>query len=84
LDKLISETDDKVIVASCGGRIHPLIGIYSKDSLEIIQSQLEKKQLRMHDVLDALNAKCIDFPETLSGAFQNINTQEEWEQVTGK
>ncbi|XOV69271.1 MAG: molybdenum cofactor guanylyltransferase [Fluviicola sp.] len=84
LDRLISETDQRVIVASCSGRVHPLIGIYTKGSLEIIQSQLEKKQLKMHDVLDALNAKCIDFPKTLSEAFQNINTQEEWEQLTGK
>ena len=84
LVELTSEKDNEAIIATCNGRIHPLIGIYRKSSIQTIQSHLDQKQFKMRRLLEDLNTKYMRFPSSVESAFHNINTQEEWHQAIGK
>jgi molybdopterin-guanine dinucleotide biosynthesis protein A len=71
-------------VASCNGRIHPLIGCYRKSALPTIERSLESGQLKLRDCLDAMNVDVITFPPSYEAVFKNINAPNDvslWEEV---
>lgn len=66
------------LVASSGGRVHPLVGIYATDTLAAFVSACKEGRLRMMDLLKDISAATLEFPAELAGeAFININTPEE-------
>lgn len=84
LSALMKGNNTDATIARCGDKAHPLIGIYHRSSLQEIQGHLEKRDLKMMNVLDQLNTTFIDFPISEQEAFQNINTPSAWNQLTGK
>lgn len=84
LSELILKDDKDTVVATCNGRIHPLIGIYKKSSLDTIQAYLKQRKFKMRDLLEELNTEYLRFPDTMENAFNNLNTQEEWNLAHGK
>ncbi|PWL33103.1 MAG: hypothetical protein DCO96_01755 [Fluviicola sp. XM-24bin1] len=89
LERLIQEEQEAddiydVFVAVCDGRDYPLIAIYRESCLKTVRRRLEKRQLRLGDLLVCLNLQFVMFPESESKYFLNINTQEEWNQALGK
>lgn len=72
------------VIARCNKRVHPLVGIYHKSALETIENALRLKNLKMLNCVDNLNVRFVDFPSSMSGFFQNINTPEDlksWQEV---
>lgn len=78
LETLISKNETDATIAKIQERIHPLIGIYQKTSLETIQNELKRNQFKMHRLLEQLDTIYVDFPASMKKAFININTPEEW------
>lgn len=83
LEKLTLENTDAV-VATCSNQVHPLIGIYTKTSLSVLEEQLKQGDFKMYHLLERLHTTYVDFPVAEIEAFQNINTQEEWNQSIEK
>ncbi|MCC7332354.1 MAG: molybdenum cofactor guanylyltransferase [Flavobacteriales bacterium] len=61
-------------------KTHQLIGIYSKSCLPIIQNEIDKKRLRIKDVLSKIDLKTIDANQIHFQEFLNFNTPEELKQ----
>lgn len=72
--------DSDALIASCNGRIHPLIGIYNRSALRTIEANLSAGNLKMTSSLDSMNTQYLEFPITQLHAFTNINTPEELQQ----
>lgn len=70
-------SNSPVLVSECAGREHPLIGIYNKKALPVIEESLKNDQLKLMDTLEKLKATSIEFPKDQSDQFTNINTPEE-------
>lgn len=81
LELLIIESENEMVtVAEYENRIHPLIGVYDKNALEVFRNSIEKNQLKMQLINKELNVKIIPLTgETDLNAmvFNNINTKEE-------
>jgi molybdenum cofactor guanylyltransferase len=66
------------LVATVGGRVHPLVGIYATDTLSALIAACKEGRLRMMDLLKDISAATLEIPADLAGeAFININTPEE-------
>jgi molybdenum cofactor guanylyltransferase len=66
------------LVAAFGGRVHPLVGIYSCASIPVLRAACLDGRLRMMDVLKELGAATLEFPEEMAGdAFTNVNHRED-------
>ena len=67
-----------------GQRLHPLIGVYSKSTLDSFKASLKNDQLRLSSICSALDAKIItlsdDLKINLSADFSNINTLQDIKQ----
>ncbi len=66
------------LVAGCGERTHPLVGIYNKSTSEFLGQFLESGQRKLLDCLNELNASVHVFPESMQAKFANINTPNDW------
>jgi molybdopterin-guanine dinucleotide biosynthesis protein A len=55
-------------------RIHPLIGIYSKNCLPILKKAIDKNDLKMRYLLSKISHQKIFVEENKSNLFKNINT----------
>lgn len=56
-------------------KIHPLLGIYPFNALEIIKQQIAKKEYKLLYLLDKIQANFITIPEQDT---QNLNTYQEY------
>ncbi|WP_282036114.1 NTP transferase domain-containing protein [Saccharicrinis aurantiacus] len=76
IERLIeaSASAKAVIAVDGNGKVHPLIGIYHKSLVPIIQDKLEKGHFSMMRFLDEIGAKQLVFDEL--DAFKNINDME--------
>ncbi len=79
-----SHQENQVTIPFYQNRIHPLIGIYEKSARRIIQSCIERKQLKIRFILEELNTRQIEIPEHIAQngkSLTNINTKEELNQL---
>jgi molybdopterin-guanine dinucleotide biosynthesis protein A len=81
VELILANWDGGVTLASTQGRIQPLIGIYPKSVLPELEKRLAKGELRMYDFLRAVGFRQVPLPEG-SAAAENINTPEEYRQLT--
>ncbi|MDX2362292.1 MAG: molybdenum cofactor guanylyltransferase [Crocinitomicaceae bacterium] len=77
-----SENHD-VTVSSYNNKLHPLIGVYKKSSLNTFEESLKNDQLRLREVIDLLNTNIVDFSaESIDDRmFNNINTKDELKEL---
>lgn len=66
------------LVARCAGQMHPLVGIYQKSTLVLLEQFLNNDSRKLRDCLVELNACVHKFPESMQDHFANINTPNEW------
>ena len=83
---LLEESENETItITKSFDRLHPLIGVYSKSCLPIIEQELDKNNLRLRDLCDKVNAKTVDVSNNdqfnSPDLFKNINTKEELEKL---
>ncbi len=60
-------------------RLHPLVGIYKKNSLPLLREALKNNRHRMHEVIDKLNVLTVKFED--ENPFFNINRPEHYEKA---
>ncbi|MGP4040584.1 molybdenum cofactor guanylyltransferase [Gracilibacillus sp. D59] len=82
LKKLITYMDNNendAIVPRINGRIQPLVALYKRDTIQLMEQQLLDKKRSMHQLLEKLTVTFVDFPCEDEKYFININTQEEYQ-----
>lgn len=70
--------DETTLIARCAEHIHPLVGIYHRSTVDVLEQFLEKGQRKLLDCLVELNACVHKFPDTMHQQFANINTPNDW------
>lgn len=73
-----------VSVFNEGEKIHPLIGIYDKRILPIIEEYLKKNQLKMMHLLSMVNCQKIKILKDQRLYFTNVNTPFELNELNAK
>lgn len=73
--------DEKITIVSYKNRIHPLIGIYSKDLANQILKKVENDELKVRCFIDEMDSKIIQLDEfileDIEKQLMNINTKED-------
>src|SRR5688572_12198546 len=62
-----------ITVAESAGKIHPLIGVYRKTCLPVIQQNLQDNNLKVTAIFDKLRVRMLDMIDFLPENFRNIN-----------
>jgi molybdopterin-guanine dinucleotide biosynthesis protein A len=73
---------DGLIVRN-GGRIEPLFSVYRKSVLPMVEMLLASGTRSMMALIEAGNFDFIDAPEPVAGGLRNINTQSDYDALTG-
>ena len=61
-----------------GSKTHPLIGIYTRDTVKPLLNTISHKKLKVMTLIDNLNSSIVDVTELFSSEiFENINTQKD-------
>lgn len=83
LDAFTQTDADALICVTSDDRIHPLCGIYRKRCTSVLEKCLNSGKFRMMEALNSLNISFYHVGDE-SWQLQNINTPEEYEQLTAK
>jgi molybdopterin-guanine dinucleotide biosynthesis protein MobB len=75
------EHPERITVASCGERIHPLFGIYPKTALPVLRQMIAEKNYRMREVLERGDAALVDLGSDCI-VLRNVNTPEEYKKMS--
>ena len=78
LKNRMTEEDDAVIAITEDGRIHPLCGIYKKQTGKVMEEQILDGNNRMMRMLERIRVRYVELNSREYGIL-NINTQEEYE-----
>jgi molybdopterin-guanine dinucleotide biosynthesis protein A len=68
---------DAVIPVDSNGWKQPLIGLYQKRVVEVIEQKMAEDQWSIHGLVEALKTEYIPLS---SGWYRNLNTQEEYQE----
>jgi len=78
LEFILSESgDNDITVPVFETKIHPLIGVYSKQCLNVILDNIQKDKLKVTGIFDDLVTKQIDVNAFDPSNFRNINSAED-------
>ena len=66
-------SDAKAWVASCGGRLQPLCGLYAADCLGVVGERLDNGQLSMHRFLTAVDRLVVELDDLGEETLLNVN-----------
>jgi molybdopterin-guanine dinucleotide biosynthesis protein A len=64
------------LVPETASGLHPLCAVYHRCALPTVQSAIEDKRFKMHDLLMSLEAEV--WPVADSAILENVNTPQEW------
>ena len=80
LEVLIKEFSQQtdVVLFEKQEELHPLIALYSKTCLPLLQSFLKENELKLKYVLNHLNINKIDGTSYAEKCFKNINTPKDF------
>lgn len=59
-------------------KIHPLLGVYTLESLSLIKEQITKKEYKLMRLLEKINAQFVEIGEDKT---QNLNTPQEYQEA---
>jgi len=74
IDELISNKEDfdAIVAVDANNKVHPLIGIYHRRIITIIQDQINNNKYSVMNLLEHINTKYVKFND--SSSFRNLNT----------
>lgn len=75
--------EQKPVFAVSGGRVQPLVGIYTKDCIPAMERQVRGENYKMALLISGLPHACIEASGG-EGALFNVNTKEEYERMKGQ
>lgn len=76
--KLIqSAQNHSITIASCSGKTHPTIGVYSRNILKDLEKYLLAGKRKMMDFIEGQDFTTIEFSHTDQKAFTNLNSPED-------
>lgn len=81
VDRIVSAWEGDITLACVDGRAQPLLGIYPKSVLPILEKRLATNRLRMYDFLTETGCKQVPLPEGCRAA-ENINTPQDYRRLT--
>ena len=77
IESLCNESQDfDIVFAVDSHKIHPLIAVWSKNTLPLLQDSLKKGDFRLQNIIEKVRAKPINFSD--SREFLNINTPSDY------
>ena len=77
IESLCDESQNyDIVFAKDSRKIHPLIAVWSKNTLPFLQDSLKKGDFRLRNIIENAHAKAIDFGD--SNEFLNINTPSDY------
>ena len=69
---------DAIVLEDPNGRIHPIIGVYARSCLPVLEEHLKTGRLKMMRMLEEMKLRKIMLPEHLSAqVFENLNTPQD-------
>lgn len=69
-----SSTGYDITLAESEGRQHPLIAVYRKSCLPVIEKNLDENNLKITALFDHLKVRMVDMVDFLPENFRNINS----------
>lgn len=83
LQELIAkhQAEFEVSVFSDTNKIHPLIGIYSKKIVPVLQKAIKDNDLKMMRLLEKVKHQLIEVTDERSGQFRNVNSPAELKEL---
>ncbi len=70
--------DDDILVIEDGGRLHPLVGVYSRRCIPVMERCIAAGRLRMMGLADELRFRSVPLPQGMDRrALLNINSAED-------
>lgn len=78
-----SEENSGIVVAQTGERVHPLLGIYPKTVLPVLESQIARGNYRMMDILRTAGYTAVLLEEKTMAAT-NVNSTEEYRRLVAR
>ena len=73
---------DVVIPVSESGRFHPLCAVYRKGVFPIFEQCLRNGDFKLRNALRQMNVRYVSVPSALERCLTNVNTPEEYEQLS--
>lgn len=75
-----------IVAPRWGGRLQPLVAVYSKAVIPLLEAQLAAGRLRLGDLLDSARTRTVDEEEIRrfdpeGASFFNMNTPEDYEEA---
>lgn len=71
-----NSTNYDIVFAKDSCKIHPLIAVWSKNTLPLLQDSLKNGNFRLQNIIEKVRAKSINFSD--SHEFLNINTMSDY------
>ena len=71
-----NSTNYDIVFAKDSCKIHPLIAVWSKNTLPLLQDSLKNGDFRLQNIIEKVRAKSINFSD--SHEFLNINTMSDY------
>ncbi len=72
-------SDNKIIIARHNGLIEPLVAIYPKKILPLVEQMIERKEYKLRLLFDRFPCEFVDFDDNTP--FLNINTPEDLKKI---
>ncbi|MBI3133543.1 MAG: molybdenum cofactor guanylyltransferase [Bacteroidetes bacterium] len=69
-----SSTGYDCTISESAGKMHPLVGVYRKSCLPVIERKLHANQLKVTGIFDELSIRIVDMANFLPENFRNINS----------
>ncbi|NPA45283.1 MAG: hypothetical protein GXO49_07105, partial [Chlorobi bacterium] len=67
-----------IVIVRCNNKTNPIIGIYNKNVLPVLEQEINSKMYKMMKFLEKTNHKIIQLNESYKDDLQNINTQDDF------
>ncbi len=79
--EMLIMNENSCIIAKNNDRIQPLFAIYQSDILQKIEEQINNKQYKLKELINCIDKVYVDFPNSYSNCFYNINTVKQYNEV---
>ncbi|REG98613.1 molybdenum cofactor guanylyltransferase [Flavobacterium aquicola] len=73
---------DMVTQTKIGDKTSPLIGVYDRSMKIVFGEQIAGNKLKLRQAIEDVKHRTLEVPEKWSSQLQNINTQEEYQNLT--
>ncbi len=80
---LISNIDYKkrITQVKVGDKTSPLIAVYNRKAVNVFEEHLQREELKLRMVVEAIPHQTIEIPEKWISLLQNINTKEDYQNL---